>query len=287
MPIREVDIDGLAVRLAGESAIPDGSLIGRDEILETCRKMWGLDEQWRPRNPPLEALPFRLEGAPGVGKNAIINEVVRRIRQGNSPNPPSFFTIQCHEEMAPEDLAMSWGPAAGSAGGPDGGTTRWVLKASGLATAVHEGGIVFLDEINRAPPRCLSMLVPVLDDRREIYSAMTNTWIAKKPGARFPLLFCCAMNPNAGDTAYPLPENIKQRTLPIIDVPPLSPKDVLDVIESIFGAGIDHVLLRQEFKSAMSQGVSMRILLRSLEQWRREGAGPERLRDILELARTR
>ena len=281
-----VEIGGLAVRLAGASTVPEGSLFGREDILKTCRLMWGLDENWRPRNPPVEALPFRLVGPPGVGKNAVVNEVMRRIRQGNSPAPP-FYVIQCHEEMTPEDLAMSWGPAAHSTGGPDGGATRWILKASGLATAVHEGGVVFLDEINRAPPRCLSVLVPVLDDRREIYSAMTNTWISRRPDARFPFLFCCAMNPNAGDTAYPLPENIKQRTLPIIKLKALDPKDMLDVIKSTLGGTFDCTPIMQEFEAAVAEGVSLRILLRSLEQWRREDLGPERLSAILAEARAR
>jgi MoxR-like ATPase len=276
--VREEEIDGMAVRLAASSTVSDRSLVGREDLLKKCRLMWGLDEHWK-KKPSLESLPFRLVGEPGVGKNVIVNELVKRIQASNSPSPP-YYVIQCNEEMTPEDLAMSWGPAAGAPGNNDNGATRMILKASGLTTAIREGGIVFLDEINRAPPRCLSMLVPVLDDRNEIFSAMTNTWVKAKPERPFPFLFCCAMNPNAGDTTYPLPKNIKQRTLPIIDVPPLPLADVMQVIEARF-AGIDRVLIQREFQDAINAGVSLRILLRTLDSWTREGGDAAALSKLL------
>lgn len=278
---REVTIDGMAVQLSGEARISDRPIIGRKDILKTCRLWWGLDEDWRP-DPSIESLPFRLIGNPGVGKNVIVNELVRLIKKNNPDNPIPFYAIQCHEEMTPEDLCMSWGPAARTADDAHNSATRWILKASGLTTAILEGGIVFLDEINRAPPRCLSMLLPVLDDRNEIFSAMTNTWVWAKPGRRFPFMFCCAMNPNAGDTAYPMPDNIKQRTLPIMQVPSLTGSDVEELIKQRFGKDLNYALIKTEFEGVVNAGISTRTLLRTLDCWTRGGADPEKLSKILD-----
>src|SRR5262249_37090429 len=158
--------------------------------LRLCRAAFGVSPEGL-LDDALDALHFRLEGPPGVGKNEIVYELARQLSK--SIGLP-FYSIQGHEEMTPEDLSVLIVPdPTGS------GSMPLQLRASPLATALHEGGLFFFDEINRVPERALTPLASVLDKRRELYSATTGVTIQPRDSAaRARFRFCCALNPSVG-----------------------------------------------------------------------------------------
>jgi MoxR-like ATPase len=190
-----------------------------------CHIAWGIDpDGTRLTESEVPPLNFRLEGAPGLGKNEIVYELARRLRM-------PLYIVQGHEELAPEDLALLLTPDAGGAEYGDAMPLR--LRASPLATALHEGGLFFFDEINRVPERALSPLASVLDGRQYIYSAMAGMNIQPKDEkAKANFRFCCALNPSLSNAGHVLPEYIEQRTLPVIEVnqPPFD--DIRRIIQT-------------------------------------------------------
>jgi MoxR-like ATPase len=189
-----------------------------------CQVAWGTNKDCTElvdrEIPPLH---FRLQGAPGLGKNEIVYELARRL---NMP----LYILQGHEELTPEDLALLLTPDPGYLHSD---SIPLILRASPLATALYTGGLFFFDEINRVPERALSPLSSVLDGRQYIYSAMTGINIGpatKEARKRF--RFCCALNPLHSQSGHVLPEYIEQRTLPVIkiDHPPF--EDLLTIIQT-------------------------------------------------------
>src|SRR5262249_31075992 len=150
------------VHWAQAAAIPGSGIVGREEELAMSRAAWGLDAQYRPlgalQKGESRPLHFRLEGPPGVGKNAIVYEMARRVA---AESGTELYMMSGTEEMTPEDLTLLIVPHAGGNG------NNFVLRASPLATAIRKGGIFFFDEINRVPERALSPLASVLDERQE------------------------------------------------------------------------------------------------------------------------
>ncbi len=222
-------IDGSTIFLARPDDIPNcPKFIGREDELRLCRAAWGVMPDGKTFNPDAFPMQFRLEGPPGVGKNEIVYRIARELGL-------PFYMIQGHEELMPEDLALMLVPASGlSAAGLAGSSNLpLVLRASALATALHEGGIFFFDEINRVPERSLTPLASVLDSRRELYSAMTGFRIkAKNPDAQRTFRFCCALNPGAAESGKGvLADYIDERTLPIIEVGYPTIDELIEIIE--------------------------------------------------------
>ena len=199
----------------------------REQELLLSRAAWAINAEGTDFVRHLNPLNFRLEGPPGVGKNEIVYEIVRKLTENNDV---PFYSIQGHEEMTPEDLSILLTPDNTGEN-----NTNLILRASPLATAIFEGGIFFFDEINRVPERALSPLASVLDSRKYIYSAMTGIKIApKNEEARSRFRFCCALNPNIGDgVGNSLPEYIDQRTLPIIKVDYHQSKSLIKIVSNI------------------------------------------------------
>lgn len=208
---RIVEIDGQVVALAEPTEVPSiGGFFGRGQELELCRAAWGIEasgKRFTDANEP--SLHFRLEGPPGVGKNEIVYQLARQLKQ-------PLYVMQGHEELTPEDLALVLVPDS------TGSTFRdapLMLRASPLATALYEGGLCFFDEINRVPERALSPLSSVLDDRRSLYSALAGIQIKPKQGVEGRFRFCCALNPALSEAGHGvLPDYIDERTLPAIRV---------------------------------------------------------------------
>ncbi|MBF6339925.1 AAA family ATPase [Nocardia abscessus] len=210
--------------LADPADLPNSPFIGREKELLMCWTAWGVgDNGTRLLDNGVPPLSFRLEGAPGLGKNEIVYELARRLDM-------PLYILQGHEELTPEDMALMLTPD------PDiveGDPVRLTLRASPLATALYEGGLFFFDEINRVPERALSPLASVLDGRQYVYSAITGTNIGPQDDeARARFRFCCALNPAVSDAGYALPEYIEQRTLPVIEIgkPPF--EDILRIIDT-------------------------------------------------------
>lgn len=199
--------------LAQESNLPERpAFVGREDELMMCRIAWGLDENYRFRDgAELNNLSFRLYGEPGMGKNELVYELVRRIRENNPAfRDIPFYSMVGHDEMSPEDMVLTVVPAESS----NTSQVRMVLRASPLATAIRQGGIFFFDELNRLPERALAPLAPALDGRGMLFSASSGIWVKPDDNA-FPFRFCCALNPSVGAD---LPGYIDQRTLPKIEV---------------------------------------------------------------------
>lgn len=224
MTQRVVDIEGSRVTLAEPDDVPRRTFVGREDELRMCRVAWGVSQdgtEFLPSDVP--PLPFRLEGAPGLGKNEIVYEIARALGK-------PLYILQGHEEFTPEDLALLLAPDPENAYVD---AMPMTLRASKLATALHVGGLFFFDEINRVPERALSPLASVLDGRQSIYSAMTGITI-KPPDeeARQGFRFCCALNPGLSSAGYVLPDYIEQRTLPVIEIkhPPF--EELQQIIQS-------------------------------------------------------
>ncbi|MET8759469.1 MoxR family ATPase [Lentzea sp. NPDC004782] len=231
---RYVEIDDVRVALAEPVEVPPRAFVGRDKELQLCRVAWGISsdgtELVDSSAPPLN---FRLEGAPGLGKNEIVYEIARRLDM-------PLYIVQGHEEFTPEDLALLLTPDPEAVYGE---VPPLTLRASPLATALYEGGLCFFDEINRVPDRALSPLASVLDGRQYIYSAMTGMNIGPRDSAaRKRFRFCCALNPSLSNEGHVLPEYIEQRTLPVIEIdhPPF--EDVHEIIRTSLSPSPDFLV---------------------------------------------
>ena len=144
--------------------------------------------------PPLCPL---LVGEPGVGKNRIVYELSRRTGL-------DLYIFQGHEDVTAEDMACTvrFSEEAGR-------TMDYVV--SPLVTAMHRGGICFIDEIGKIRPRALALLASVLDDRRYIDSTLLGERVQAHPRFRF------IAATNTGET-HALPDFIRSRLRPVIEV---------------------------------------------------------------------
>jgi hypothetical protein len=240
-----VSIRGVEVHLAEPMRLPpvaslaERGFIGREWDLSLCKAAWDVEDlpatEKGPRSklaspPGSEPLNFRLEGEPGMGKNELVYQLARDLEM-------DLYVVQGHEELTPEDLALVIVPDGDQRHGGNGDAPRrdlpLVVRASPLATALLKGGLLFFDEINRAPERSLSPLAPVLDGRKQIFSALTGLWIGPlDEHAEASFRFACALNPQYGQD---LPEFIAQRALPRIEIKPPELKE----LEAIVLANID------------------------------------------------
>jgi MoxR-like ATPase len=144
--------------------------------------------------PPLCPL---LVGEPGVGKNRLVYELSRRTGL-------DLYIFQGHEDVTAEDMACTvrFSDEAGR-------TMDYVV--SPLVTAMHRGGICFIDEIGKIRPRALALLASVLDERRYIDSTLLGERVHAHPRFRF------IAATNTGEINA-LPEFIRSRLRPVIEV---------------------------------------------------------------------
>lgn len=219
MTNNKTQIQGVEVYLAQPMDLPSINFLGREWELKMCRAAWNVKPDGsnfiRSQSLPLN---FSLQGSPGNGKNEIVYQLSRELKM-------PLYMIQGHEELSPEDLALTIVPAHESVQNQ---RIPLVLRASPLATALIKGGLFFFDEINRVPERALSPLSSVLDERKAIYSAITGMWIEPSEEAKRNFRFCCALNPAMGND---LPAYIQQRTLPIIRIDYPEFEELRDIIK--------------------------------------------------------
>lgn len=233
-------IQNQAIYLAEPEKIPKCNFIGREEELALCRAAWGVEETFNElRSDNANPMHFRLQGPPGMGKNEIVYQLARQLKV-------DLYLIQGHEELTPEDLSLLLVPEVLPEVQDEdyeytySSLTPLILRASPLATAIHEGALFFFDEINRVPERALSPLSSVLDGRKYIYSAMTGIKIEPRDEeAQRRFRFCCALNPGLSQSGHVLPEYIEQRTLPVIDVerPPF--EDVREILQKSLSPSLE------------------------------------------------
>jgi MoxR-like ATPase len=144
--------------------------------------------------PPLCPL---LIGEPGVGKNRLVYELAHRTGL-------DLYIFQGHEDVTAEDMACTV-----RFSDEPGRTMDYVV--SPLVTAMHRGGICFIDEIGKIRPRALALLASVLDERRYIDSTLLGERVHAHPRFRF------IAATNTGEINA-LPEFVRSRLRPVIDV---------------------------------------------------------------------
>jgi hypothetical protein len=175
--------------------------IGREPELGFITASWIGSDFSLPMSP-------LLIGDPGMGKNRLIYELTQKTGR-------QLFIFQGHEDVTSEDLACTvrFSDQSGS-------VMDYVL--SPLVTAMHNGGICFIDEIGKIRPRALALLVSVLDERRYIDSTLLGERIYAHPGFRF------VAATNTTDINL-LPEFILSRMRPQIQIG-YPPKEEIDNI---------------------------------------------------------
>jgi MoxR-like ATPase len=159
----------------------------------------------------LAPLNFRLYGPPGVGKNAVVYKLAQVLQK-------DLYIINGHEELRPEDIACT--PVMTS-----GGTIEYV--GSPIFSAALRGGILFFDEIGKAPVSALDPLASLLDDRRVLTSIIAGIHLQ----AHKDFLFCAALNEDEEDSIG-LPGFIDERTRPAIYVGYPDAKTVEKILRS-------------------------------------------------------
>ena len=174
---------------------------GRESELRLITAAWMAGDLSLPMSP-------LLIGEPGVGKNRLIYELA--LKTGCQ-----LYIFQGHEDVTSEDLACTVRFSDNSASVMD-------YMISPLVTAMHNGGICFIDEIGKIRPRALALLVSVLDERRYIDSTLLGERIHAHPAFRF------VAATNTSDLNL-LPEFIISRMRPRISIG-FPPKEEIDDI---------------------------------------------------------
>jgi MoxR-like ATPase len=140
-----------------------------------------------------------LVGPPGVGKNHIVYELARITGK-------RLWIFQGHEDVHVDDIACAVRQS-------DDPTRMFDYILAPLATAMHEGGIFFFDEIGKTRQRALAPLASVADERCSLTSILLGAAIQAHPGFRF-----IAATNSVDLAADGLPDFIKSRLEPVIEV---------------------------------------------------------------------
>ncbi len=140
------------------------SFVGRETELGLVTAAWTAGDHSMPMSP-------LIIGEPGTGKNRLIYELAQKTGR-------ELFIFQGHEDVTAEDLASTVRFSDQNSSVMD-----YIL--SPLVSAMHTGGICFIDEIGKIRPKALALLVSVLDERRYIDSTLLGERIHAHPGFRF------------------------------------------------------------------------------------------------------
>ncbi|MBK7381969.1 MAG: AAA family ATPase [Flavobacteriales bacterium] len=255
-----IEHQGLRIRLAPDQPLRPKRLIGRTKETGLIKLAWDVniatEEVWQVL-PGRKPMSIKLEGAPGMGKNALIEHCASKL-QGYK-----FYSIAGHEQLEPEDLILSIVPSLDA-------DKRFELHASPLLTALlTPRSIFFFDEINRVPERSLSMLSSLLDHRRAMYSGLVSKWFTAATRNPGDFIFCAALNK---DGARALPEYIDQRLLPTITVGRPSREEMMAIVQG--ACATDDALMDRFFTWYIAKGAdrtaSVRQCLLLLEMAKRD-----------------
>jgi MoxR-like ATPase len=189
------------------------TFVGREEEMKMITAAWIAGESAIPLSP-------LLVGEPGVGKNRLIYELAHRTGR-------KLYIFQGHQDVTAEDLACAVRFSDDNAKIMD-------YVASPLVTAMHEGGICFIDEIGKVRPRALALLVSVLDERRYIDSTLLSERVMAHPGFRF------VAATNTGEINS-LPEFIRSRMRPVIKIGYPKKEEINSIVERQFSAQKDSI----------------------------------------------
>jgi hypothetical protein len=239
------------------------------EIGRGRKKVWGSDPYTSPKayqelyadgEPELQAviaawidnrrsIPLSplLLGEPGVGMHRLAVELAQRTGK-------PLYILQGHEDIPAEYLACAVRFGDGDAVAID-------YVVSPLVTAMHEGGICFIDQISKIRPRAMALLVSVLDERRSIDSNLLGERIEAAAGFRF------LASTNTGEI-HALPDFIRSRMRPVIRVGETSPTQGDKTRKIQPGARLTHAMeepLNQTFWSLWQSPLASNPVPRELD----------------------
>lgn len=154
-----VDLRGLVDRLSGD-------VIGRVREIELSVAAIASDRH------------IVIEGPPGTGKSTLLRSVARELGVG-------FEFVEGNAELTPARVVGHFDPARVLSHGydPD------VFVPGPLATALRDGSLLYIEELNRVPEETLNVLITVMSER-EITVPRLGKLVAA-PG----FLLVAAMNP--------------------------------------------------------------------------------------------
>lgn len=192
--------------------VPDDGVftdfVGRNEELKMIAAAWMTGGCSQPLSP-------LLIGPPGCGKNRLVFEISKRMGL-------DLYVCQGYENITAEELACSLMTAEEGNGKID-------YLISQLATAMHFGGICFIDEIGKFPGKALALLASVLDDRRYIDLDL----IGERIHAHRNFRFIAATN---DEDIEILPDFVRSRLFPVIRVEKPVPELINEMVSRQYAA---------------------------------------------------
>ncbi len=146
-----------------------------------------------------EKMPFACTGPTGVGKTRFIEHMTWRLSQELGFSLP-LFTAVCHEDLTASDLVGNYRQTEHG--------EEWYKGIAMLA--VQEGGILYLDEINKGREDIYSIIFPLSDYRR----TLTIPKLGVEITASDHFMLVIAYNPGYSTAMNKLKPNVRQRFPP-------------------------------------------------------------------------